>query len=100
AQRAVDDLQLYAVAVMLDECCGKSGKAVTDLECDARLRRRVGMTDAGLRKCRAQAIEDRLIGDLPRKTDIARRYFSDLRRHQRATPMRRRAGQIRNAMLG
>ncbi len=55
------------------------------------------MADAGLRKHGAQAVEDRLVGDFAGETNITRRDFPDLGRHQRAAPMRRRARQMRHA---
>ena len=55
------------------------------------------MADAGFREHGAQTVEDRLVGDFAGEADIARRYFSDLGRHQRPAPVRRRARQMRHA---
>ena len=49
------------------------------------------------RKGGAQAVEDRLVGDFAREPHIARRDCSDARAHQRAAPVRRRAGEVRDA---
>ena len=57
------------------------------------------MADAGLRKHRAQTVEDRLVGNLTRKPDIARRNGADRRAHQRAPPMRRGAGKVGDATM-
>src|ERR1700686_3011453 len=82
---------------MFQEVDRESGQAVVDLEGDTRFRRGIGVADAGFRKLDAQTVEDRLVGDFAGETDIARRYFSDLGRHQRAAPMRWRARQMRRA---
>src|SRR5580693_1753729 len=84
AQRAIDELQLDAVAVVLQEGSGESCEAVSDFERNTRFGRGIGMADAGLRERGAQTVEDRLVGDFAREANIARRYLADLRRHQRA----------------
>ena len=53
---------------------------------------------AALRKGGAQAVQDRLVGDLPRQADIARRDPARRRAHQGAAPVRRRAGHMRDAV--
>ena len=55
------------------------------------------MADRGIGKARLQAVQDRLVGDLARQPHIARRDPRDRRAHQRAAPMRRRAGQMGDA---
>src|SRR5579862_7711593 len=91
-QRAIDEFKFDAIAVVIQEIGGKPGAAVVDLEGNAGFRRRIGVADSRLGERGAQTVEDRLVGDFTGEADIARRYLSDLRRHQRAAPVRRRAG--------
>ena len=80
--------------------CRETRKPVADFERDAGLGRGISVADAGLRESVAQTVQHRLIGDLAGQTNVARRDFADRGRHQRAAPMRRRAGQMRDAVPG
>ena len=51
--------------------CGKSGQTIIDREGDAGLGGGVSMADVGLRKGRAQVVEDRLVGDFSGQADVA-----------------------------
>ena len=86
-QRAVDNPHLDAVACGTNERSRKAGQAIIDVESDAGLGRSVSVTDIGMRKHGAQGAEGRLVGDLAREPNIARRNAADRRTHQHAPPM-------------
>ena len=52
------------------------------------------MADGGTREARLQAVQDGLIRNLARQSDIARVDRGIGGAHQRAAPMRRRAGEM------
>ena len=65
-QRSVLDLDFDTVARLGDDPRWKSLQAVVDGKADARLGRRIGVTDRRLRKRSLQAVEHGLVGDLAR----------------------------------
>src|SRR6058998_634953 len=92
-QRTVLDLDLDGPG-RADDARREAFEAIVDLEADARFRRRVGMADAGSGVEGAKGCEQRLVGDLARQTHVARRHRAGRRAHERATPVRRRAGNV------
>src|SRR5208282_5626343 len=62
------------------------------------LRRSEGMNDGGVRVKGMQAVEDYLVHDLSRQSNVSRCNTMSRGTHQRATPMRRRPGDMRYAV--
>src|SRR5438128_3781948 len=90
AKRAVLRLHLRTtIGPRAEQARRKAGATVADVEGDAGLRRREGVSDLRVRVARAQTIENRLVRDLARQTHILRRDAVGGRAHERATPVRR-----------
>src|SRR5579884_307466 len=89
AQRAVRDLHLDLAAPRQD-ARGKAGEAVIDFERDPRLGGRESMAYRRGTVANGEMVEDRLVGDLARETDVARRDPASRGAHQGAAPVRRR----------
>src|SRR5436190_3403883 len=85
-ERTVLDLDLHG-AGRADDAGRKAFQTIVDLEADTRLRRGVGMADARPGVERPKRGKERLVGDLPRQTDVAGRHRAGRRAHERATPV-------------
>src|SRR6202453_4461639 len=95
-QRAVDYLHPNG-AVVVEPACGKTGLAVIDGEGDASLSRGIRMLDARAGIERLQGGEHGGVRYFARQSDIRRMYPARLLPHQHLSPMRRRAGNVRDA---
>src|SRR5204863_2475743 len=85
-ERTVLDLDLDG-AGRADDAGRKAFQTIVDLEADTRLRRGVGMAHARPGVERPKRGKERLVGDLPRQTDVAGRHRAGRRAHERATPV-------------
>src|SRR5579884_2419862 len=97
-QRIVPHFEGNAVLVPPKKVLREPSLPISDLEGHASFGRRECMRDPGLRKRGLEMVENRLVRDLARQSRILRRDGTSHGTHERATPVRRRSGNVCDAV--